>query len=89
MSYESPIKIIQIAHNQLNHEFDDEVGRVVMEVGIDVDKDELLKALAYDRDQYEKGFRDGAKAFADRLTGWTFTQERIDNILTELGVQKK
>lgn len=86
MSYESPIKIIQRAYNQLNHEFDDEVCRVVMAVGIDVDKDELLKALAYDRDQYEKGFRDGVKAFVEKLTSQTFTQELIDNILAELGV---
>ena len=29
---------------------------------VDVDKDELLKALRYDRDQYEKGYAEGRQA---------------------------
>lgn len=29
---------------------------------VDVDKDELLRALAYDRGQYEKGYKDGYEA---------------------------
>ena len=38
---------------------DNAVFRAVQEVGIEVDKDELLKALQYDRGQYEKGYSDG------------------------------
>ena len=37
------------------------VMRAVVKCGINVDKDELVKALAYDRGQYEKGYAD-AKA---------------------------
>ena len=44
--------------------FDGEVLKAVQRVGINVDRDELLKALAYDREQYEKGFADG-RAFRD------------------------
>lgn len=37
---------------------EDAVYNAVQRVGINVDKDELMKALAYDRRQYEKGMRD-------------------------------
>lgn len=42
--------------------FDGEVLKAVQRVGIIVDRDELLKALAYDRGQYKKGYEDGKKA---------------------------
>ena len=32
----------------------------IQDVGIQVNKDELEKALRYDRDQYAKGYRDGS-----------------------------
>lgn len=34
----------------------------IIDLGIKVDKEELLKALKYDRDQYNKGYEDGYKA---------------------------
>ena len=43
----------------LKDKFDNAVLRAVQKVGIEVDKDELLKALQYDRGQYEKGYSDG------------------------------
>lgn len=39
-----------------------ELLRVTQEMGLDVNREELLKALQYDRGQYEKGFRDGVKS---------------------------
>lgn len=54
--YESPIEIIQkdIVMKQEN-----DIYQAILEQGIVVDKEELIKALKYDRDQYEKGFADG------------------------------
>lgn len=54
--YESPIKVLE---TQMRMEFEDNVVRAVKSVGIDVDKDELVRALQYDRDQYVKGYKDG------------------------------
>ena len=59
--YESPIKIIT---GNIQTQIDivviiNEIYRAVQNVGINVDKEELLKALKYDRGQYEKGFDDG------------------------------
>lgn len=47
--------------------FDDMVFEAVAEVGIEVDRDELIKALAYDRGQYEKGYGDGYRAAKDAI----------------------
>ena len=54
--YESPIRIIQ---KQFEKSVENEIFKAVFNVGVDVDKEELIRALQYDRDQYEKGFKDG------------------------------
>lgn len=66
MSYQSPIDIIQTqmrsyiddANKQLQNQVENNIYKAVIQVGIDVDKDELVKALAYDRRQYQKGYND-------------------------------
>lgn len=57
--YESPINII---FKDLGTEIDGLVVTATQEVGVTVNKEELLKALMYDRDQYNKGRADGLKA---------------------------
>lgn len=57
--YESPIAIIT---TEMESSIDDEVLRVTQKIGVNVDKDELIKALKYDRGQYEKGYADGKAA---------------------------
>jgi hypothetical protein len=64
----------------------------VHKVGVSVDKDELVKALAYDRGQYEKGFEEGRawvdakiysayKALQDGFAGTAqeYLEELLDN----------
>lgn len=60
MSYESPINIIQDTVNEIVEMHDNTVYMKIREI-VDVDKKELLKALAYDRDQYDKGYKEGYK----------------------------
>ena len=50
---------IEISYDEILSKFEDGVFREVQNVGIKVDKEELIKALRYDRGQYEKGFIDG------------------------------
>lgn len=60
--YKSPIELI--THDimrQFAEKVDCETYKAVTQYGIHVDKEELLKALSYDRRQYEKGYAD-AKA---------------------------
>lgn len=54
--YKSPIEIV---YGGLQTQLEGEILRAVQKVDVVVDKDDLIRALAYDRDQYEKGFRDG------------------------------
>ncbi len=54
--YESPINVY---FSEVEMQFDSAVLRAVQRVGIDVDKNELVKALAYDRNQYDRGYLDG------------------------------
>ena len=54
--YESPIKII---YGQMQTQLEGDILKAVMRTDIQVDKEELRRALQYDRDQYERGFADG------------------------------
>ena len=58
--YESPIEFItaDIA-SSISKQLDNDIYQAVVKTGVNVDKDELIKALKYDRDQYQKGYRDG------------------------------
>lgn len=49
---------------------------------IEVDKDELVKALQYDRDQYNKGFEDGKRFILNRLKE-VLASETIENDLSK------
>ena len=61
--YESPINIII---SKLCTKFESDCIKSVQRYGFDVDKEELAKALNYDRKQYEKGHTDGySKAIDD------------------------
>lgn len=68
--YKSPIEIII---GQIKTNYENEIYRAVQNVGINIDKGELLKALEYDRGQYEEGFREGEK----------HTLRQIENLLPE------
>ena len=63
--YKAPIEILsaKMAEYKLNTET--MVMEAVFETGINVDRDELIRALRYDREQYDKGYADG-KAEAAR-----------------------
>lgn len=50
---------IDLFYRDMQTKVEGEIFEVVMSVGVIVDREELLKALAYDREQYEKGYADG------------------------------
>jgi hypothetical protein len=58
--YESPINQI-LGEMQISYE--NECLKAVQSCGFDVNREELLRAVKYDREQYSKGYSDGyAKA---------------------------
>lgn len=66
--YEAPIKLIM---GQLRDQVDGEIFKAIQDINVQVDKDELTKALQYDRGQYDEGYADGYKEaireFAEKL----------------------
>lgn len=93
--YESPIEIVtrQIV-NDVDRKIGEEVYRSMLKVGVRVDREELIKALQYDRGQYVKGYNDGVEALAERLKDYNdinlpddenaMYNEIIDNTLEEM-----
>ena len=59
MAYESPITVM---FNNIGSTIDNYVITQIEEVGVVVDKEELIRALNYDRDQYSKGLEEGLRA---------------------------
>jgi hypothetical protein len=59
--YESPIKVdfTEPLIEQLKNEADEYVVRACQRMIPTVNKEELIKALQYDRDQYLRGYTDG------------------------------
>lgn len=62
-NWESPItKIYGEIHNEIVRQDEENCTFAIEQaIGYKVDKKELIKALQYDRDQYDRGYRDGAK----------------------------
>lgn len=71
--YESPIELLvtEIQH-QIVKQQDEEIYKAVLNYVPNVDKEELIRALQYDRGQYEKGYAD-AKA----ESGWISVKDRL------------
>lgn len=58
-NYQSPIEMIA---TEMQTKYEDDCVSVCQSYGFNVDKEELKKALEYDRDQYNKGYEAGYKA---------------------------
>lgn len=94
--YEAPIEIMKCVENVIKEEnefIENEVYQRVLKVGVNVDKEELIKALKYDREQYNKGYADGIKEGA-RLFAIMFCESMnisksgiIQGILKEMGCE--
>ena len=71
--YEPPIQMIV---TEMQQQIEEQEGRILMKavrgVGFDVDRHELMRALAYDRDQYRKGYNDAMRNAVplDKLCEW-------------------
>ncbi len=55
MSYRSPIDII---YGDIQTKVEGDIVKAIQGYNINVDKEELIKALNYDREQYKAGFKD-------------------------------
>ena len=84
--YESPIKIIESAIDSISKSLiRDKEDAIILEVkrqlGVDVDRSELLAALQYDRHQYDKGYVDGYEAGRPK---WIPVTERLPEPMVDV-----
>lgn len=63
-NYKSPINVFL---TDMELQYENEIMTAVQKLHIEVDKKELLKALKYDRNQYEIGFRDGQADMREKI----------------------
>ena len=59
MNWESPVTITREIAKQIAGETDNYIMSEIYKTGVVVNKEELIKAIKYDRDQYNKGYCDG------------------------------
>ena len=89
-NYKSPIDLIT---RDITSEFvkrvDGEIFRAVSQYNINVDKEELLKALAYDRAQFDHGYRAGYNAAKSELVrcedckNWIYQYEDVGTCVVD------
>lgn len=66
--YESPINlVVQDITTQMKQEEEKMILEAIRKYGVVVDKEELIKALEYDRNQYSKGYKDGVNDVLDKI----------------------
>ena len=74
--YESPIMIADKIVTEVEKDLEGKlVAKTKLLYDIDIDPDELKKALMYDRDQYQKGYNDG------KMDGYTEARKRFADLL--------
>lgn len=87
--YESPIEIITSEiQNMIIQQEENNIFRAVRKIGVNVDKEELIKALKYDRKQYFKGFNDGMMEFAKKTISLFCEGDLYLEIEEELFIKK-
>ena len=78
MMYKSPISLyeLDVFTDTLKEREEQTIGavlRTVQKIGVSVDKEELLRALSYDRNQYLMGYMEGNE---DAQPKWVSVEEK-------------
>ncbi len=79
--------ISEIEMNCRQHE-EKAIMEVLHSIGVKVDKDELLKALEYDRGQYNVGYKDGYRDALLKGSQWIPVSERPPDCDRFLGITR-
>ena len=89
--YESPysVSITEKVTKEISEGIDAFVMKITAGANITVDRDELLKALAYDRGQYETGYGDGYNDGKRDAGQWISAKERLPDVMKEVIVCDK
>ena len=95
-TYEPPITV---ELRQIQRKLDNFILNEIRKYDVKVDKEELVKALKYDRNQYEKGYANGKKDAAEKILTTiyrriryatfqqTFALEVVKHVANELEIE--
>ena len=75
--WESPIHLIE---QRMPIQLEGDIMKAVTKVGIMADKEELLRALQYDRKQYYRGYNDAIKEFAEEIKRYIAVEYGLTDI---------
>ena len=77
--YESPVTLqIRKIAEQIEEQRENQITATISEqMGVNIDKNELKRALAYDRDQYRRGYEDGWRARSENMPQWIPASEKL------------
>lgn len=71
MPYEPPIEITVMVNKMCDQIVEEKENQIVATIReqyhVECDREELIKALNYDRQQYEKGYEDARRTFSASL----------------------
>ena len=71
-NYKSPIEtIVSEMYTRILQEQENKVFEAIQNMGINVDRDELMRALRYDRGQYDEGYSEGY------VEGWIEANKKL------------
>ena len=73
--YESPIETIQ---TEIQTQFEDDCIKAIQSYGFMVNKEEIVKALNYDRKQYDNGYADGYNNAIDDFVRFANTMPIVE-----------
>lgn len=76
--YQPPINIYETAMNTIIEQRENAIFAKIQDaIDVQVDRDELIRALQYDRGQYEKGFQDGVRSVHNQGL-WLKVKDNLD-----------
>lgn len=88
MPYESPIEITEMVNKMCDQIVEEKENQIVAfireQYHVDCNREELIKALNYDRQQYEKGYEDARRQFHKEVESIVFSmplQDAVHNYL--------
>lgn len=74
--YKSPIELTyDELQTQIERENENFIMNAIRKVGVNVDKNELIKALQYDRNQYKKGYTQALKDVCDVMNDSEYPED--------------
>lgn len=85
-TYVSPVTV---ELRQIQRELDNFILNEIRKYDVKVDKEELVKALKYDRNQYEKGYADGKKEAAREILQYIHNKKLSKAISEKYGIEEE